>query len=127
MVEEEMTMSGMKLLMSDNRGVYIPQHFAEQYGSEWTNIRPEDLEIIMTGPHREEYWDAWSAVCDNAAYTDSHGNMWNLHQDGDLWAVCEKLMTDEEYYGFYGEHRSDFDSDSRLETDNWYDTSEELK
>jgi hypothetical protein len=127
MVEEEMTMSGMKLLMSDNRGVYIPQHFCEQYGSEWTNIRPEDLEIIMTGPHREEYWDAWSDVCDNAAFVDDKGNTWTLYQDGDLWAVCEKLMSDEEYYNCYGEHRSNFDSDSRLETDNWYDTSEELK
>ena len=120
-------MSGMKLLMSDNRGVYIPQHFGEQYGSEWTNIRPEDLDIILTGPHRDEYWDAWSDVCDNAAFVDDKGNTWTLYQDGDLWAVCEKLMSDEEYYGFYGEHRSDFDSDSRLETDNWYDTSEELK
>ena len=120
-------MSGMKLLMSDNRGVYIPQHFGEQYGSEWANIRPEDLEIIMTGPNSEEYWDAWSDVCDNAAFVDDKGNTWTLYQDGDLWAVCEKLMSDEEYYGFYGEHRSNFDSDSRLETDNWYDTSEELK
>jgi hypothetical protein len=35
-------------------------------------------------------------------------------------------MTDEEYYNFFGEHRSDLDSDSRFETDNWYDTSAEL-
>ena len=35
-------------------------------------------------------------------------------------------MTEEEYYNFFGEHRLDFDADSRLETDNWYDTSAEL-
>jgi hypothetical protein len=36
-------------------------------------------------------------------------------------------MTDEEYYGYYGEHRNDLDADSRFETDNWYDASAELR
>jgi hypothetical protein len=63
----------------------------------------------LTGPHREEYWDAWTDVCDNASYTDSDGYIWNLHQDGDLWAICQELMTDEEYLGFYGEERESYD------------------
>jgi hypothetical protein len=35
-------------------------------------------------------------------------------------------MTDEEYNDFFGGPRNDLDADSRLETDNWYDTSAEL-
>jgi hypothetical protein len=52
--------------------------------------------------------------------------VWRLYQDGDLFCYCEKLMTDEEYYDFFGEHRNDLDVDSRFETDNWYDISAEL-
>jgi hypothetical protein len=35
-------------------------------------------------------------------------------------------MTDEEYYGFFGDHRSELDREDRLETDNWYDTTAEV-
>ena len=118
-------MSGLNLLLSDARGVYIPRDFAD-FAEHWNGVTPEDLEILRAGPDHQDYWDAWSMVTIDAHYVDSDGNVWRLWQDGDLWAYCEKLMTDEEYNDFFGGPRYDLDADSRLETDNWYDTSAEL-
>ena len=42
---------------------------------------------------------------DNAFFIDKNGNKWFLYQDGDLFAVCNELLTDEEYAEFYGEER----------------------
>jgi hypothetical protein len=134
-------MSGMELLVSDSWGVYVPQRFAVTCGN-WSGISAEDHEILLRGPDDEDsqnYWEVWDAILYAATYVDANQNVWSLHQDGDLWAICEALMTDEEYYGYFGEHREaldaddfsppddfDFDADSRFETDNWYDTSAEL-
>ena len=125
MVEnKENPMSGLELLISDNRGIYIPRDFA-MYHEDMDGVLAEDMEILKSGPDHEHYWEAWDSVLQNATATHN-GKVWRLSQDGDLWAYCEELMTDEEYYNFFGEHRSDLDSDSRFETDNWYDTSAEL-
>ena len=131
-------MSGIEILVSDSWGVYIPQRFAVT-GANWKGISAEDHEILLAGPEHEDYWYAWEAIERDAYYTAPNGNTWRLYQDGDLWAYCEPLMTDEEYYNFFGEYREaldaddfcppddfDFDADSRHETDNWYDTSAEL-
>jgi hypothetical protein len=122
-------MSGIDLLVSDHHGVYIPQIFAGFDFTNWTGIVAENIEVLLRGPDHEDsqnYWDIWNDVTMNAVHTDTNGNVWRLWQDGDLWVYCEALMTDEEYYNFFGEHRSDLDADSRLETDNWYDASAEL-
>lgn len=121
-------MSGIELVLFDNRGIYIPRDFAEvvRAGTCWSGFNDEDIDILLQGPDHELYWDAWDSVLGSTKFTDSRGRTWYLSQDGDLWIYCEALMTDEEYYNFFGEHRSDLDADSRLETDNWYDTSSEL-
>lgn len=121
-------MSGIQLLVSDHYGVYVPQRFAVTCG-DWKGISVVDHEVLLRGPDDENsqnYWDVWDAILYAAKYVDENQNVWHLSQDGDLWAVCEALMTNEEYYNFYGEHRFDLDADSRFETDNWYDTSAEL-
>jgi len=122
-------MSGIELLVSDAHGVYIPQIFAGFDFTNWTGVDSEDIEVLFRGPNHEDsqnYWDVWDAILYAATYVDANQNVWSLHQDGDLWAICEALMTDEEYYNFFGEHRLDLDADNRFETDNWYDTSMEL-
>jgi len=120
-------MSGIELLISDSWGVYVPKHFAENF-LDWSGIESEDIEILEAGPDESDwYWETWDSVLSNAIYTDEKGNVWRLHQDGDLWCYCEKLMTSEEHYNLFGEVRSDLDTDSRFETDNWYDTSAELR
>lgn len=121
-------MSGIDLILSDRRGIYIPRDFAEFDFTNWSGIEDEDIEILKAGPEESDwYWETWDQVLATALYTEPQGkNTWHLHQDGDLFMVCEALMTDEEYYNFYGEHRLDLDADSRFETDNWYDTSMEI-
>jgi hypothetical protein len=122
-------MSGIDLLVSDAHGVYIPQIFAGFDFTNWSGINAEDIEILLRGPDHEDsqnYWDVWHDLTMHATHTDPYGNVWRLWQDGDLWIYCENLMNDEEYYNFFGERRFDFDADSRLETDNWYDTSAEI-
>ena len=94
-------MSGLELLFDSNRGVYIPQNFAESC-DHWQGL-PSDFEDLLHGPEAESYWDIWTEVLDSSTYTDSEGNVWRLWQDGDLWAYCEELMTDSEYEEFFGE------------------------
>jgi hypothetical protein len=118
-------MSGIEILISDHWGVYIPKHFSENFIL-WDGVSDADREILESGPENELYWDVWDSVTRDATYTDSEGNVWRLHQDGDLFAYCEPLMTDEEYYNFFGDHRSELDREDRLETDNWYNTNAEV-
>lgn len=96
-------MSGIEILIGDHQGIYIPQQFAGWQG--WSNIRKEDIEVLLEGPDHDWYWDAWNDVLNDATYTDANGNVWHLYQDGDLFAFCEELMTDEEYENFFGEAR----------------------
>ena len=120
--------SGLELVLSDNRGIYIPRDFA-MFIDDMDNVTQEDKDILSAGPDHNQYWDTWNDVLDKASAT-INGKTWRLYQDGDLWAYCEELMTDEEYENFFGEARertNDLDTDSRLETDNWYDISAELK
>lgn len=98
-------MSGLKLLVSDHHGVYIPKVFLENFDYEKWNILPEDSLFIENGPEDEGYWTSWDYSLGNASYIDEQGNEWHLFQDGDLWAYCPDLMTDEEYEEFFGEKR----------------------
>ena len=94
---------GLELLLSDARGVYIPRDFA-LYIEDMDNVTAEDKEILSAGPDHEWYWETWDSVLDKASST-INGKVWRLWQDGDLWAYCEELMTDEEYEQFFGEER----------------------
>lgn len=101
-------MSGLELLLSDRRGVFIPRDFAGfDHSMRSFNIDDDDadLQILREGPDHEHYWDAWDSVMSRAKFTDSKGNDWYLTQDGDLWLYCEALMSDEEYENFFGEVR----------------------
>lgn len=100
-------MSGMSLLITDAHGVYIPRMFAQFYeASDWGFTEDsKDWETVVNGPDTEWYWESWDELLSRASYKDKNGNVWSLHQDGDLWAVCVDLMTDEEYEGYFGEPR----------------------
>ena len=104
MVEMEVDMSlGLELLVSDSHGIYVPQHWA-MYCQDMDGVSAEDMEILKAGPDHEWYWEAWDSVLSNA-HGFVNGKKWALWQDGDLWAYCEELMTDEEYKNFFGEER----------------------
>ena len=80
------------LFLDSNRGVYIPQHFAEAIDvKDWTGIKAEDLDVLRAGPDHESYWDVWQDVLDHAETLDGRV----LHQDGDLWLVArDKAVED---------------------------------
>jgi len=93
-------MSGIQLLLSDARGIYIPRDFVTGFDlTGWKGI-PEDAVKDCENPENEYYWDSWEMILNNATYTDKNGNVWRLIQDGDLWVYCFELMTDEEKSNF---------------------------
>lgn len=82
-----------EIILSDRRGVYIPQNFAEGFiigEGGWQGIDQEDLECVKLGPYAEGndwYWEAWDSIMNNAYLIDSDGLKWTLFQDGDLYVV----------------------------------------
>jgi len=102
---------GIQILLDSNRGIYIPQHFAEGFamqctdGEGWEGISEKDRETLLAGTDADWYWEAWEDVLNCATYTDADGNVWRLYQDGDLFAICDELMTDDDYMAFFGEPR----------------------
>lgn len=88
--------SGIVIIVDSAHGQYIPQIAAECLVEGWT-ISEEDRNILLSGPDHDEYWDSWDNVLCFAEYTDSEGNIWHLHHDGDLFAYCPELMTSEEW------------------------------
>mgnify|MGYP000128385236 FL=1 len=83
---------GCQLLLSDQRGVYIPRDFAEGFDLKSWHI---DFDVsALSDPESELYWDTWERVVSSAFLLDAEGNCFTLHQDGDLWAICPNLMTD---------------------------------
>lgn len=98
-------MSGIEILLSDRNGVYIPEIFAKNFASGWEAMSDWDLDVLKEGPEHDSYWDVWSWCVDNLVHTDKSGNKWRLWQDGDLFAICDELMSDDEYRDFFGEER----------------------
>ena len=100
-------MSGLMLLCADSYGVYVPETFSKRFDPAKWGFQESDWawETISSGPDTDGYWDAWNDILNKASYKDDKGRVWSLHQDGDLWAVCVELMTDEEYEGYFGEKR----------------------
>jgi DNA repair exonuclease SbcCD ATPase subunit len=85
------------LLFEDNRGIYIPQNFAEEIIHElFTGYTKEDIAELLKGPYYEFYWEVWDKVLQNAEHKDKDGNKWALEQDGDVWLVCPYLQKKEE-------------------------------
>lgn len=95
-------MKSIILMMSDSYGVYIPQNFIRDIDRDAWHVSPENAAILDTGPDVEYYWETWDDVLGSAYYVDGN-NKYTLHQDGDLWALCPELMSNEEYENFFGE------------------------
>lgn len=86
--DEEVDLSRATLFSDGNRGVYIPQHFAESVERQYvTGVSDEDYATLAKGPDAEFYWDVWTHVLDNARIADPKMGESTLHQDGDLWVV----------------------------------------
>lgn len=98
-------MRAIEILVNDSHGQYMPKVFVETFDlSLWSNINPLDIETIKSGPENEWYWVAWDSILQDAYY-NLGGFIFHLCQNGDLFACCDAMMTDEEYAQFYGESR----------------------
>lgn len=98
------TFNAVVLLVDGARGVYVPETFATMIDlSEWDGISQEDLLALQLREFGDDgdYWDIWDTVLNNATYTDTDGNVFRLHQDGDLWAYCIERMSLEEQQNMF--------------------------
>lgn len=95
----------VELLCDSHHGVYIPQvmiHRLKDNG--WRNIPINSVEVL-SNPDNEDYWETWEEVLQNAEWHDaSTGQVFKLHQDGDLWAYCPDSCTPQEYHNLFGEY-----------------------
>lgn len=95
--QQRMNMSGLKLLLTDSMGVYIPKIFCEENNTQdfGITLTDEDREILQD-PYNEGYWDLWDTIERKAVRVDEQGNEWRLWLDGDLWLICYNLLNKEE-------------------------------
>ena len=88
-MDDEINLKNAELYADSNRGVYIPQFFAESVKRDCvTGVSEEDFATLLSGPDAEFYWETWERVTNNATLTDpTNGKIFYLYQDGDLWMV----------------------------------------
>ena len=92
----------IKCILDSNRGVYIPQNFVDDFDlSKFDGIEEDDIAVCKSGPDHEWYWDSWTAILDNASYTDEDGIKWILHHDADLFLVAPSELSDEDFENFF--------------------------
>lgn len=73
-----------EFLLDSGHGIHLPEVFAERFNlQEWGIDTLTDLDS-----NDENYWDTWDDILTNAEYLDSHGVLWRLYQDGDLFAYA---------------------------------------
>lgn len=91
-------------LMDGAWGIYIPNVFVKDYTMSRWGLDPESwaVKTCLAGPNGDcDYWMAWDEIRNKAEFHQD-GHVWCLYHDGDLWAICEELMTDEEKQNFFG-------------------------
>lgn len=87
MCDDELDLTNAVLFADSNRGIYIPQHFAQAVNREYVSgVTDSDYADLLEGPDNEFYWDTWDRVTNNAEI-DLNGRKAFLYQDGDLWIV----------------------------------------
>jgi len=91
----------IEILIDGSSGQFVPQRFVNEMDlSKFEGIDETDIESCQD-PECEWYWDAWDQILSNAIYREN-GEVWRLHQDGDLFLVNDDRMTEEEKAEFYG-------------------------
>jgi len=110
-----------QLFLDSNRGVYIPQHFAEMIDpAQWRYITAGDIAELKAGPESDDYWHSWDIVLGNAETFDGG----KLHQDGDLWLVwADAAQAEIDAMVEYEEsHQDAGDNYSHLPAESWCST-----
>jgi len=106
LIGEQPKENAVTLLLSDERGQYIPRDLISDDRGQTVNLKNCEIWHIkesdateLLNPENEYYWDTWTDVLDSA-YAVIAGDKFTLHHDGDLWALCLERMTDEECENF---------------------------
>ena len=95
-------MKTINLLFSSDLEPYIPRLFAkEAYRLLFDGIEQVDIDALIGEFDRDRYWEAWDNILSKATYTNSVGYVYHLYHDGDLWLVCDELLTDQEREELY--------------------------
>lgn len=87
------------LWLSDARGIYLPQDFADSFADRSqfvSGVSDEDWEILESGPDHEWYWEAWEDVLNSARVKDDKGFLYFVYQDGDCWLIPDGMEWSEE-------------------------------
>ena len=97
----------MELIVDSNRGIYGPQVFCQKifpakfgHGERhYYDCTVRDIEICLTGPDDEDYWDAWSTIVYDFINERGQGI---LENEGDIWLAYpgeteEQINNDLEY------------------------------
>ena len=96
-------LQAINLLLSDCRGVKIPQDFYNNFDLEKWHIKKSYFLNNLNNYLSENYWKAWEEILNSAYYLDDNGDKFVLYQDGDLFGICYEIMTDSERLEFFGE------------------------
>lgn len=98
---------GLILLVDSAAGIYVPQKFVENFDiGQWvkpTSDMEDAYNILLRGPDEDFYDDAWVEILDEAESTlewEGEQYKYQLYQDGDLWAYCGELMSNDEWESF---------------------------
>ena len=88
--KEKHAMQTVYFYADDDRGIYIPQHFAQSITRAYVQgVSDEEYGILEDGPENADYWEVWSDVLNNARIVRGvdGGQTFSLFQDGGLWLV----------------------------------------
>ena len=80
------------LWLTDARGIYIPQAFAQSFGDDLrmkavANVSDEDWKILEAGPEHEHYWETWEKVERDATVTMPDGIVYTVLESSDVWLI----------------------------------------
>jgi hypothetical protein len=80
-------MENMFCLIDGNRGIYIPQQFAKNWGDAvQSGMNEEQKTILLSGPQTSDYWDVWEEVVNEVEFLFD-GQLCTLFEDNDLFGV----------------------------------------
>jgi len=100
-------METVELVVDGSAGIYVPYHFAQLFGDQLKNVKPEDLETLLDGPYDEWYWEAWQNIEMNGTI-EFQGEDWTIYQyEGDVWLI----HPEHEWEDDYGTIRPDYPLD----------------
>jgi hypothetical protein len=81
----------MPCIVDGHHGVYVPQVWAESYGSaaiESASVSAEHVTTLLAGPDHADYWESWDRVLESYQH-ETENETYYLWQDGDLFEISQ--------------------------------------